>query len=175
MLIGLGAYTAAATYLIAHALFKACLFLVAGTATHIAGTKDTEAIGDLWRSMKISRWSALLGGLSLAGVAPFIGFAGKEPIKSGLNAAESKRSCWPSRSVFAAALTVFASIQVAFKRFMPGPHKPEHAQEATWPEWLGPIILATLGLALAWLRSSAWSRSWKVSVHPSRALHLQTM
>ncbi|MCR9215563.1 MAG: DUF4040 domain-containing protein [bacterium] len=150
MLIGLGAYAAAATYLIAHALFKACLFLVAGTATHIAGTKDTEAIGHLGRSMKISRWSALLGGLSLAGVAPFIGFAGKElTIKSGLNAGGLEAILLAIAIGLAAALTVFASIQVAFKPFfMPGPHKPEHAQEATWPEWLGPIILATLGLVL---------------------------
>jgi multicomponent Na+:H+ antiporter subunit A len=150
MLIGLGAYAAAATYLVAHALFKACLFLVAGTATHAAGTKDTEAIAFLGRSMKITRLSAVLGGLSLAGVAPFIGFAGKElAIKAGLHAGGTEAVLLGVATGLAAALTVFAAIQVAFKPFfMAGPHEPEHPHEAPWQEWLGPVILGALGLVL---------------------------
>ncbi|MFU8828762.1 MAG: proton-conducting transporter membrane subunit, partial [Phycisphaerales bacterium] len=127
MLIGIHAYTAAATYLLAHALFKACLFLVAGSAIHVAGTKDTEAIGNLRSAMPISAISVILGGLSLAGMMPFLGFAGKELIlKAGLSSAPWAIFLAPATAI-SAVLTVFAAYQVAFKPFfMKGTHEIAH-------------------------------------------------
>lgn len=147
MLIGLGAYTAAGTYLLAHALFKACLFLVAGSAIHAAGTKDTEAISQLGRVMPISRVSAVLGGLSLAGVVPLLGFAGKELAIKATMQSEGVAIVLTTATGIAALLTVFAGVQVVFKPFfLRGEHEPAHDHECAWPEWTGPLLLGVLGL-----------------------------
>ncbi len=147
MLIGLGAYGAAGAYLFAHALFKACLFLVAGSAIHAAGSKDTEAISRLGRAMPITRVSALLGGLSLAGVLPFLGFAGKElTIKATLGAGQWSIPLTIAIGL-AALLTVFAAVQVVIKPFfMSGTHEPKDPHECHWAEWSGPLLLGVLGL-----------------------------
>lgn len=147
MLIGLHAYAAAATYLIAHALFKACLFLVAGSAIHAAGTKDTEAIGNLGRHMPITRVSAILGGLSLAGMAPFMGFGGKELLLKGTLDSPEWSIVLAAVTTVAALLTVFAALQVAFKPFfMEGSAEPKDPHECDWPQWSGPLLLGALGL-----------------------------
>lgn len=147
MLIGLNAYIAAATYLIAHALFKACLFLVAGSAIHAAGTKDTEAAGYLGRAMPITRVSAVLGGLSLAGVVPFLGFAGKELLLKATLEHTQFSLLLVAMTAIAALLTVFAAFQVSIKPFFMAPQgEINDPHECDWAQWIGPLILGSLGV-----------------------------
>ena len=151
MLIGLGAYYAAATYLIAHALFKACLFLLAGSAVHAAGTKNTEAVGHLGRHMPITRVSAILGGLSLAGVLPFLGFAGKELLLKATLGHSQLSLFLAAATGLAAVLTVFAAFQVCFKPFFMAATVSDvaedaHPHECDWQQWIGPLLLGSLGL-----------------------------
>ncbi|MGC9072138.1 MAG: NADH-quinone oxidoreductase subunit L [Acidilobus sp.] len=64
--------------LIAHAVFKAALFLVAGYALHVAHSRFIDDMGLYSKFMKVTTVSAWLAGLSLAAVPPFVGFFGKE-------------------------------------------------------------------------------------------------
>ena len=69
--IGIAAPAAAMLHLIAHATFKALLFLSAGVATKASGTNELTALG---RVPRIATIGFLIGALSLSGIPPFAGF-----------------------------------------------------------------------------------------------------
>lgn len=62
-------------YVLAHGLAKGALFLVAGEIHHATGELDLERLGGLWRSSRGLALMAGLGGIALAGLPPFAGFA----------------------------------------------------------------------------------------------------
>lgn len=66
--------------LLAHALFKAALFLVVGIVDHAAGTRDWRKLSGLGRSMPILATVAILAAASMAGVPPLVGFVAKEAV-----------------------------------------------------------------------------------------------
>jgi NADH-quinone oxidoreductase subunit L len=72
-------------HLLAHASFKALLFLVAGCVAHVLGTNAMSAMGGLRRSRPGLALLLALGLASLAGVPPLGGFWSKESV---LTAAE---------------------------------------------------------------------------------------
>ena len=72
------AVVAAMTTILAHALYKAPLFLTAGTVDHAMGTRDLRNLAGLWRVMPLVMVVAVLGALSMAGVPPTWGFVAKE-------------------------------------------------------------------------------------------------
>lgn len=81
MLIGVGtdlAIKAAVVYLVAHACYKAALFMIAGTLEHATGTRDIRRLGGLFRIMPITAVSGMAAALSMAGAPPLFGFIGKE-------------------------------------------------------------------------------------------------
>ncbi|MGE0152853.1 MAG: hydrogen gas-evolving membrane-bound hydrogenase subunit E [Reyranellaceae bacterium] len=140
------AAVAVVTFLIVHALYKACLFLVAGAIDHATGTRDSSALGGLRRSMPITAAVAVMGGLSMAGLPPFIGFAAKELVyETGLAGSAS----WGLIAValFANAVMVVVAGIVAVRCFAgaptPTPHKPHDPGLAMIA---GPGLLAFLGL-----------------------------
>lgn len=81
---GVAAYAAGTFHLLAHAIFKALLFLAAGSVLHATQTKKMSEMGGIKDDMKITRWTFVFGALSLAGVAPFVGFWSKELIFEAL-------------------------------------------------------------------------------------------
>src|SRR5690606_14940554 len=81
VLFGLGfedATLAGATLLLAHALFKAALFMVVGIVDHQAHTRDARRLSQLHRSMPVTTTLAVIGAASMAGVPPLLGFVAKE-------------------------------------------------------------------------------------------------
>lgn len=64
--------------LVAHAIFKAALFMVVGEIDVRTGTRDVRELGGLRRSMPIAFWVCVLSGASMAGVPPLLGFPAKE-------------------------------------------------------------------------------------------------
>ncbi len=83
ILVGTGTREAALaglTMLVAHALFKAGLFLTVGAIDHATGTRDLREISGLRRKMPVLFWASVLCAASMAGVPPMLGFAGKEAV-----------------------------------------------------------------------------------------------
>lgn len=81
MMLGVGstlAVEAMLVFLLAHALYKGTLFLVAGAVDHSTGTRKISALQGLGSSMKYTAVAATLAALSMAGVIFFFGFIGKE-------------------------------------------------------------------------------------------------
>jgi len=60
-----------------HGLFKALLFLNAGSMLHATGTQDLNKMGGLLKFMPLTAATALVASLSISGVPLFNGFASK--------------------------------------------------------------------------------------------------
>ena len=147
---------AVVTFLVVHALYKACLFLVAGIVDHETGTRDSAALGGLRHAMPLTALVAFAGSLSMAGLPPFIGFAAKELVyETGLAASTS----WlvVAVALVANAVMVVIACIVSWRCFAgpprPTPRKPHDPGVAMLA---GPLVLASLGLVFGlapWLVS----------------------
>ncbi|MDM7949673.1 hydrogen gas-evolving membrane-bound hydrogenase subunit E [Hydrogenophaga sp.] len=153
MLVGLrgeGATVAVGALLLAHALYKAPLFFVAGNVDHGTGTRVIDKLGSLRHAMPWTAAVALLAGASMAGMPLSFGYIAKDLIL------EAKAS----GDVFAfatAAYTVFGAIAVAvagvaairiFWRPRSENLPPPDAHEGG-PSLVGPpLALALIGMAL---------------------------
>ena len=76
---GLG-YMAGMFHLFTHALFKALLFLGAGSIIHAVHSNEMSAMGGLRKYMPITHWTFLIACLAIAGIPPFSGFFSKDEI-----------------------------------------------------------------------------------------------
>ena len=82
--LGVGAFSAAVFHLVTHAWFKALLFLAAGNVIRAYGTQDIREMGGIWRRMRTTSWTMLIGVCSAAGVVLFAGFWSKDAIVAGV-------------------------------------------------------------------------------------------
>ncbi len=91
--VGMGATVAGMFHLVTHAFFKALLFLAAGSVIqamergmHHAqdaeklDPQDMRVMGGLRKNIPVTFWVYLVGGLTLAGLAPLAGFFSKDEI-----------------------------------------------------------------------------------------------
>lgn len=76
---GLG-YMAGMFHLFTHAIFKALLFLGAGSIIHAVHSNEMSAMGGLRRYMPITHITFLIACLAIAGIPPFSGFFSKDEI-----------------------------------------------------------------------------------------------
>ncbi|WMS42030.1 putative monovalent cation/H+ antiporter subunit A [Acuticoccus sp. MNP-M23] len=148
MLVGVGtayAIAGAVLYLIAHALFKGGLFMVAGAIDHETGTRDITVLGGLASKMPITLVAAVLACLSMAGLPPFIGFVAKEVLYDGVWKAGGISPVTIAALVGNALMfAIAAAVLLPFFR-RPG-EMPKKPHEAPLSLWLGPLVLAVIGL-----------------------------
>ena len=76
---GLG-YMASMFHLFTHAMFKALLFLGAGSIIHAVHSNEMSAMGGLRKYMPITHITFLIACLAIAGIPPFSGFFSKDEI-----------------------------------------------------------------------------------------------
>jgi multicomponent Na+:H+ antiporter subunit A len=154
--LGAGDYDAAYTglaMLLAHALFKAPLFLGVGIVDHATGTRDLRKLSGLGRSMPALCIVATLAGLSMAGIPLFLGAAAKEGIFEAFyyGAQHGSSIDGPLLAVFVAgsALTVAYTCRVIWGAFArkPGLEDTE-VHPAGWLFLAPAALLALAGLAL---------------------------
>lgn len=150
MLVGFGtreAILAAAAYLVAHALFKGALFMVAGTIDHETGTRDIRRLGGLARAMPLTFAAALAGGLSMAGFLPLFGFVAKELVYESLAHLPSGAFAAVAVAFIGNAFVVAIAAAVALKPFLGAPVRtPRRAHEGPAGLWLGPVLLGIAGV-----------------------------
>jgi multicomponent Na+:H+ antiporter subunit A len=150
MLIGIApelSITAAVTFLIVHAFYKAALFMVAGIIDHEAGTRDASALGGLRRHMPMTAFAAVLAAFSMAGLPPFVGFVAKELIYEAKLELGQTASALIAASFLVNAATVAIAGVLSWRLFFGAPrgfdvapHDPPRAM------LVGPIALALCGL-----------------------------
>jgi len=151
MLTGVGtkyAIAGAVAYLIAHALFKGGLFMVAGAIDHETGTRDVTRLGGLMRKMPITFVAALLACLSMAGLPPLFGFVAKEVLYQGTWSAGGPGFSTSVALIGNALMFALAGV-VLVPFFGKMGELPKQPHEAPPSLWLGPVVLALTALAAA--------------------------
>jgi NADH-quinone oxidoreductase subunit L len=79
--VGVGAYTAAIFLMVAHAFFKALLFLGAGSVIHsLDGEQELRKMGNLRRYLPLTFATFLIGWFAISGIPPLSGFFAKGDI-----------------------------------------------------------------------------------------------
>ena len=137
---------AALAFLVAHALYKAALFMVAGTIEKSTGARDLTRLGGLRKAMPVTFAAAVAASVSMAGVPPSVGFIGKELLYT-VGFAPDAAAWLPWAVFFAAAPVAMVAIVLAIKPFFgPLPDYRKPAREGRWQLWCGPVVLAALGL-----------------------------
>lgn len=169
--IGVGTPTAIAAALIhtvAHALFKASLFMMVGVIEHQTGSRDIRVLNGLRRTMPVSFAITLIASLSMAGVPPLFGFVSKENLLKGFLSAEeagfSTGLTWAITllGVLAAVgtfaycgrivLGCFSSYTGAGKRDEPKEAMPDDAAHEAAPAFYLPALLpAAAGAVLGFI------------------------
>jgi multicomponent Na+:H+ antiporter subunit A len=149
LLTGIGtpaAIHAALAYLLAHALYKGALFLVAGAVDHATGTRDTDRLSGLWRAQPIIAAAAGLAAVSMAGVPASLGYVAKEAAYGSL--LRSGQPLLLGVAVLGSALLVVAAAIAGWLPFRPGgPARPPVPHGTPLPLWAPPLAMAALGLA----------------------------
>ncbi|MDF1632040.1 putative monovalent cation/H+ antiporter subunit A [Mycoplana sp. MJR14] len=149
MLTGFGSQhaAAAALYLVAHSLFKGALFMVAGLIDHETGTRHITRLGGLARLMPVTFAAALLAALSMGGLPPFFGFLAKEEVYAALEGGSLRAIAFTLAAVIGNAMMFAVAFAVALKPFLgPRVETPKAPHEGSLLLWLGPVVLALLGL-----------------------------
>ena len=137
---------AALAFLVAHALYKAALFMVAGTIEKATGTRDLTRLGGLWKAMPVTFAAAVAACISMAGVPPSVGFIGKELLYT-VGFAPDTAAYLPWAVFFAAAPIATVAMVLAIKPFFgPRPDYRKPGQEGHWTLWCGPVALGALGI-----------------------------
>nr|MBP6500786.1 DUF4040 domain-containing protein [Thauera sp.] len=153
-----------AIYLVAHAFYKAALFMAVGAVDHATGTRQISQLGGLMRHMPLTGFAVALAAFSNAGLPPFFGFIAKEFKYAGL--IELGLAGWITTAVMILtnALLLTAAGVVFVRTFLGKEGRYPHApHEASLPMWIGPMLLAVGGfifgafnnLAEVWLIDAA--------------------
>ena len=149
-LIGLGtqlALLAAGVFILVHALYKATLFLVAGTLDHATGTRDVTRLRGLGRVMLPVAAAGMLAALSNAGVPPMVGFIGKDLIYEAALGMPQGAGLLTAVAVLTKILLVYAGFVVGVRPFFGArPAALAQAHGPEWRLWAPPLLLGLLCL-----------------------------
>lgn len=154
--VGVGSYNAAFMHLITHAVFKACLFLSAGSVIHALHVQEMPRMGGLRKKLPYTFLAMLLCTFAIAGIPFFSGFVSKDRILGdALLMALHDGVYWgPALLGFGGALlTAFYMFRMMFLTFFGEPrdkHLYDHTKKETlsWNRNVPLLILSlfTLGV-----------------------------
>jgi multicomponent Na+:H+ antiporter subunit A len=150
VLIGLGSKEAMAAlviYFLAHACYKAALFMVAGAIDHETGTREITALGGLRKKMPVTFAGALIGALAMFGLPLTLGYFAKEEMYLGLLSGAPEDMAVLAVLVIGNALLAGVALLLLIKPFLGAETTtPKHAHEAPLAMWIGPILLGVFGI-----------------------------
>lgn len=149
-------FLAGTFHLMAHAIFKALLFLGAGAVLHAVITKDMFEMGGLRKKMPITYSCMLVGALALAGFPLLTGWFSKEAILGA--ALDSNQLIFYAIAGIVVAMTTFYTFRMMGLTF----HGPEskhikslekegHVHEAPKVMYIPLTILAGATILFGWL------------------------
>ncbi|CAN5416739.1 NADH-quinone oxidoreductase subunit L [soil metagenome] len=140
-------FTASMFHLFTHAMFKALLFLGAGSVIHFIHSNEMEDMGGLRKYLPVTHITFLIACLAISGIPPFAGFFSKEEI---LLAAYQHNSAIYWVALITSGLTAFYMFRLYFNIFW---NKPAHLHGETHGEGgaaiIIPLILLAAGAAFA--------------------------
>ena len=129
--LGASAYSVAVFHLMTHAFFKALLFLGAGSV--IIGMhhdQDIRNMGGLWKYMKITWITSLIGSLALIGTPFFSGYYSKDSI---IEAVAASHLWGAGFAYFSVAAGVFVTAFYSFRMYFLVFHGKENFRHKPFP------------------------------------------
>ncbi len=167
ILIGIGtkeALIGMVLYLIAHALYKAGLFLVVGVIDHGTGTREITNLGGMREIMPLSFIAAILGAISMAGLPPAIGFFAKEEIYLALARFDIASIIVLIVLILGNAMMLVVGAAIAIKPFLGGLiSTPRTPHEGGLALIVGPLLFGVLAL----ISGILISESAKIFISPT--------
>lgn len=133
-----------------HALFKALLFLSAGSVIHATHTREIDHLGGLAKPMPASALCFLIGAVAICGLPPLNGFVSELLIYLGLFGTLENRAgaSFPAAAFAAPALALIGALAVAcfvkvYGAVFLGTARSEHARHAreSPPAMIGPMLI----------------------------------
>ncbi|MEY1677406.1 Na+/H+ antiporter subunit A [Gordonia terrae] len=159
VLVGIGdanVAMAGIAMLVAHALFKASLFMVVGIIDHSTGTRDVRKLARLGHRLPGLAVTAAVAGASMAGIPITLGFVGKETAFASVWETGAFVS-WQAHAVdivllVGSIITCAYTLRFlwgAFGRKVRNTPSPAVAKmhPPTWPFYFSPVALAAAGVA----------------------------
>ncbi len=145
---GLG-YMAAMFHLFTHAMFKALLFLGAGSVIHAVHSNMMKDMGGLRKYMPISNITFLIAALAISGIPPFAGFFSKDEI---LVAALDKSPFLFAIEWTVAGVTAFYMFRIYFGIFWGEEKSYTHTpHESPWVMTIPLIFLALMSIVAGFI------------------------
>jgi NADH-quinone oxidoreductase subunit L len=143
---GLG-YMSSMFHLFTHAMFKALLFLCAGSVIHAVHSNFLKDMGGLRKYMPITNITFLIAALAIAGIPPFAGFWSKDEI---LVAVYEHNKLLYAVGIIVAGLTAVYIFRIYFGIFWGKDRVYDHAPKEspfsmTFPLIILAILSATVG------------------------------
>lgn len=125
MILGIGVgttlgITGALFHALNHALFKACLFLCAGSVIYRVGTRNIDEMGGLAKDMPLTTLAFLFAAFAISGIPPFNGFASKLIIYEACLSTSNFSSIYTlyaAIAIYVSALTVASFMKAAHSIF----------------------------------------------------------
>ena len=116
-------YTAGMWHLFTHAMFKALLFLGAGSVIHAVHSNEMAQMGGLRKHMPVTHITFVVACLASAGIPPFSGFFSKDEILVATYMFSPWMFAW---MYFTAGLTAFYMFRLYFRIFWSTPTDLSH-------------------------------------------------
>ncbi len=155
LLLGAGselAVTAAVLYFVAHALYKAGLFLVVGAIDHGTGTRDYTALGGLRDPMALTFIGTIMAAAGMLGLPPLVAFFAKEEMYAAVASGELGALVALAALVIGNVLLGVVALVVLIRPFMGELLRTPIAPHEAGPAMLaGPIVTGMLGIGLGFL------------------------
>jgi NADH-quinone oxidoreductase subunit L len=163
--VGVGAYSAAIFLMVAHAFYKALLFLGAGSVIHsLDDEQDLRKMGGLAKYLPLTFPAFLVGWLAISGIPPFAGFFAKGDVLN--NVFQHNKFLW-ALGVVTAILTAYYMTRLFVMTFLgterfrevTDRHDPH---ESPWVMTLPLVVLSGLAIVggivdLPWAHEAALS------------------
>jgi len=142
--VSAGAYSGALFLLMAHAFFKALLFMAAGSLIGaMAGNQSLDRMSGFRRALPFTFGCFVIGGMALSGLPPFSGWFSKDDILAYLNHRGGGFEIMGIAGYIGAILTAIYTFRMIFRAFLgdPCPEAKElaeghlaHAEAPTNPQ-----------------------------------------
>ena len=139
-------FTASMFHLTTHAMFKALLFLGAGSIIHAVHSNEMGDMGNLKKYMPLTAITFLVACLAISGIPPCSGFFSKDEI---LSAAYQSQPIYVWLEWFVAGVTAFYMFRLYFAVFWGKKTQYKHTPHEAPFSMTIPLILLAIGAASA--------------------------
>jgi formate hydrogenlyase subunit 3/multisubunit Na+/H+ antiporter MnhD subunit len=133
-------------HMINHAIYKACLFLSAGSVEYRAKTTDLDHLGGLGVKMPLTMFSFIIAAFAISGVPPFNGFYSKWMVYQGVVELGGQTGLWPVflvAAMFGSVLTLASFLKMIHSLFLgERPRELDKTREARFEMVVPTVILA---------------------------------